>query len=246
MPSGGRLTIETSNAYVDDCYAKEAGLQSGQFALIAVTDTGAGMDEAVMAQAFDPFFTTKEVGRGTGLGLSQVYGFVRQSGGAVKIYSEPGVGTTVKIYLPRHHGAAPHAVEQAQTQPPLTGNANEVIMVVEDDPRVRAVSVDALRELGYSVIEAADPIEALHLIEKDRSISLLFTDVVMPGMSGRELVERLRQIGLAVPVLYTTGYTRNAIVHNGILDPNIQLLSKPFTIEELARKVRLILDENSH
>ena len=198
-----------------------------------------------MAEAFDPFFTTKEVGKGTGLGLSQVYGFVRQSGGAVKIYSEPGVGTTVKIYLPRHHGATPHAVEPVQTQQPLTGSANEVIMVVEDDPRVRAVSVDALRELGYSVIEAADLAQALHLVEKDRSISLLFTDVVMPGMSGRELVERLRQIGLTVPVLYTTGYTRNAIVHNGILDPNIQLLSKPFTIEELARKVRLILDENS-
>jgi CheY-like chemotaxis protein len=197
------------------------------------------MDEAVIAQAFDPFFTTKDVGKGTGLGLSQVYGFVRQSGGAVKIYSEPGVGTTVKVYLPRHHGTVPHSVEQDLTQPPMAGHANEVIMVVEDDPRVRAISVDALRELGYSVIEAADP-------ENGRAISLLFTDVVMPGMSGRELVDRLRQIGLTVPVLYTTGYTRNAIVHNGILDPHVQLLSKPFTIEELARKVRMILDENSH
>jgi PAS domain S-box-containing protein len=246
MPRGGRLTIETSNAYIDDRYAKDVGLQSGQFVLIAVTDTGTGMDEAIIAQAFDPFFTTKDVGKGTGLGLSQVYGFVRQSGGAVKIYSEPGVGTTLKVYLPRHHGTALHSVEQDLPQQPMTGDADEVIMVVEDDPRVRAISVDALRELGYSVIEAADPAQALRLVENGRAISLLFTDVVMPGMSGRELVDRLRQIGLTVPVLYTTGYTRNAIVHNGILDPHTQLLSKPFTIEELARKVRMILDENSH
>ncbi|WP_245409190.1 GAF domain-containing protein [Shinella sp. WSJ-2] len=243
MPGGGRLTIETSNAYVDERYAKETGLQSGQFVLIAVTDTGTGMEEAVMAQAFDPFFTTKEVGKGTGLGLSQVYGFVRQSGGLVKIYSEPHIGTTVKIYLPRHHGAVSHLAEQVQPQQPLSGQASEVIMVVEDDLRVRAISVDALRELGYTVIEAADAAHALHLVEGGQLISLLFTDVVMPGMSGRELVDRLRRIGATFPVLYTTGYTRNAIVHNGILDPHIQLLSKPFTVEELARKVRLMLDE---
>ncbi|MGD9476378.1 GAF domain-containing protein [Shinella sp. G-2] len=245
MPTGGRLTIETSNAYVDDRYAKEAGLQSGQFVLIAVTDTGVGMNETVMAQAFDPFFTTKDVGKGTGLGLSQVYGFVRQSGGEVKIYSEPGVGTTMKVYLPRHHGVAAHIVEQDRTQQPLPGYANEVVMVVEDDPRVRAISTDALRELGYTVVEAVDAAHALRLIEEGQPISLLFTDVVMPGMSGRELVDRLRQKGLAVPVLYTTGYTRNAIVHNGVLDPHTQLLSKPFTVEELARKVRAILDHRS-
>ena len=242
MPNGGRLTIETSNAYVDDRYARQANLESGQFVLIAVTDTGTGMDEAVVAKAFDPFYTTKAVGKGTGLGLSQVYGFVRQSGGAVKLYSETGVGTTVKVYLPRHYGALA-SVEGAEVAQHLSaGRASEVILVVEDDERVRAVSADALRELGYTVIEAADGAEALRIIEAGQALSLLFTDVVMPGMSGRELVDQLRMKGLSVPVLYTTGYTRNAIVHNGILEPHTQLLPKPFTIDDLARKVRSILD----
>jgi PAS domain S-box-containing protein len=246
MPSGGRLTIETSNAYVDERYAREAGLETGQFVLIAVTDTGTGMDEPVIAKAFDPFYTTKDVGKGTGLGLSQVYGFVRQSGGAVKLYSEVGVGTTVKIYLPRHYGAAAAATEPSgPTQPLAAGRASEVVMIVEDDERVRAVSGDALRELGYTVIEAASPMEALKILEDGKAISLLFTDVVMPGMSGRELVDRLRAAGMDMPVLYTTGYTRNAIVHNGILEPNTQLLTKPFTIEDLASKVRLVLDAKS-
>lgn len=242
MPDGGRLTIETSNAYVDDRYARQANLDSGQFVLIAVTDTGIGMDEAVIAKAFDPFYTTKPVGKGTGLGLSQVYGFVRQSGGSVKLYSEPGIGTTVKIYLPRHYGAAAARAEPAASQHPLPGHASEVIMVVEDDARVRAVSADALRELGYTVIEAADAMEALNVIAAGQKISLLFTDVVMPGLSGRDLVDRLRESGVRVPVLYTTGYTRNAIVHNGVLDPRIQLLTKPFTIDDLAKKIRLVLD----
>jgi GAF domain-containing protein/ActR/RegA family two-component response regulator len=242
MPDGGRLTIETSNAYVDDHYAREANLETGQFVLIAVTDTGSGMEAAVAAKAFDPFYTTKETGKGTGLGLSQVYGFVRQSGGAVRLYSETGVGTAVKIYLPRHFGVAPASPER-KAQPGLSpGRPGEVIMVVEDDERVRAVSADALRELGYTVIEAANAAEALAIIEGGQVISLLFTDVVMPGMSGRELVERLRDSGIEMPVLYTTGYTRNAIVNNGVLEPHTQLLTKPFTIEDLAEKIRSVLD----
>ncbi len=245
MPNGGRLTIETANIYVDERYARDAGLETGQFVLIAVTDTGTGMADAVVAKAFDPFYTTKAVGKGTGLGLSQVYGFVRQSGGAVKLYSEIGVGTTVKVYLPRHYGAIAAAEENNAVQHLSPGSEGEVIMVVEDDDRVRAVSADALRELGYTVIEAADGAEALRIIEGGQTLSLLFTDVVMPGMSGRELVDQLRTRGVSVPVLYTTGYTRNAIVHNGILEPHTQLLPKPFTIEDLANKIRSILDVKS-
>jgi PAS domain S-box-containing protein len=243
MPAGGRLTIETSNAYVDERYAREASLEIGQFVLIAVTDTGFGMDASVVAKAFDPFYTTKEVGKGTGLGLSQVYGFVRQSGGTVKLYSEPGVGTSAKIYLPRFYGAATHTGPKSEASPHLSGGrADEIIMVVEDDERVRAISADALRELGYTVIEAANAKDALRLVEGGQPLSLLFTDVVMPGMSGRQLVDRLRAGGINVPVLYTTGYTRNAIVHNGILEPHTQLLTKPFTIEDLASKIRSVLD----
>jgi PAS domain S-box-containing protein len=241
MPKGGKLTIETSNAFVDATFAREFAITPGQYVLIAVADTGAGMTEEVMARAFDPFYTTKGVGKGTGLGLSQVYGFVRQSGGHVKIYSETGVGTTVKIYLPRHYGEADEA--EAKAAPASYGGlASEVVMVVEDEARVRTVSVEALRDLGYGVIEAAGPAEALRILEQGTEIALLFTDVVMPEMSGRELAGRARELLPDLKVLYTTGYTRNAIVHNGILDPGTSLLTKPFSIDELAGTVRRILD----
>jgi PAS domain S-box-containing protein len=242
MPQGGRLTIETSNAFVDDAFAKEFAIPAGQYVLIAVADTGAGMTPDVIAKAFDPFFTTKGVGRGTGLGLSQVYGFVRQSGGHVKIYSEPGVGTTVKIYLPRHYGDAAESIKAHAPAALHRGLPTEIVMVVEDEERVRAVSVEALRELGYGVIEANGPREALRLLDEGRNVSLLFTDVVMPEMSGRELADIARRKRPELKVLYTTGYTRNAIVHNGILDPGTSLLTKPFSIEELATKVRAMLD----
>lgn len=245
MPTGGRLTIETSNAHVDEQYARAAGLKIGQFVLVAVTDTGIGMDEDVVAKAFDPFYTTKEVGKGTGLGLSQVYGFVRQSGGAVKLYSEVGVGTTVKIYLPRHYGSALVAAAAEAVLQLAPGRPDETIMVVEDDERVRTVSADALRELGYTVVEAANAADAIERIDGGQPVSLLFTDVVMPGMSGRQLVDHLQAKGMDIAVLYTTGYTRNAIVHNGILEPDTHLLTKPFTIEELASKVRTVLDMKS-
>jgi PAS domain S-box-containing protein len=242
MPAGGRLTIETGNIYIDERYAREASLTAGQFVLIAVTDSGTGMVPEVIAKAFDPFYTTKEVGKGTGLGLSQVYGFVRQSGGTVKIYSEVGVGSTIKIYLPRYYGEAAGEPALKGSDQLVLGKPSEVILVVEDEARVRAVSAEGLRELGYTVIESALPADALRLIEEGQVVSLLFTDVVMPGMSGRELADRIRALRPALPVLYTTGYTRNAIVHNGILEPGTQLLTKPFSIRDLAAKVRAVLD----
>ena len=243
MAGGGKLTIETSNAFIDDVYSKEYAIPSGQYVMIAVADTGMGMAQDVIAKAFDPFFTTKGVGKGTGLGLSQVYGFVRQSGGHVKIYSEIGVGTTVKIYLPRYYGeTVAAAAKSEQPAAALRGLPSEVVLVVEDDDRVRAVSIEALKELGYSVIEATTPIEALRKLEGGLKVSLLFTDVVMPDMSGRELADLARRIYPDLKVLYTTGYTRNAIVHNGILDPGTSLLTKPFSVDELSAKVRAILD----
>jgi PAS domain S-box-containing protein len=242
MPNGGRLTIETSNAFVDDAFAKEFAIGPGQYVLIAVADTGAGMSRDVIGKAFDPFFTTKSVGKGTGLGLSQVYGFVRQSGGHVKIYSEVDVGTTVKIYLPRYYGEATETEVKANPTATYRGLPTEIIMVVEDEDRVRAVSVEALTELGYGVIEASRPSEALRKLEDGPKIALLFTDVVMPEMSGRELADMARKMHPDLKVLYTTGYTRNAIVHNGILDPGTSLLTKPFSLDELATKVRKILD----
>ena len=245
MPGGGRLTIETLNAFVDDAYAREYAIEAGQYVLIAVADTGAGMAPEVIAKAFDPFFTTKGAGRGTGLGLSQVYGFVRQSGGHVKIYSELGVGTSVKIYLPRLYGEAA-ATEQAKRLATVhRGLRSEIILVVEDEERVRALSVEALRELGYGVVEASGPRQALRMLDEGQQVTLLFTDVVMPDMSGRQLADRARVKRPNLKVLYTTGYTRNAIVHNGMLDPGTNLLTKPFSIEELAAKVRKILDDGA-
>jgi PAS domain S-box-containing protein len=243
MPEGGRLTIETQNAHIDERYAAaNLGVPAGQYVLIAVTDTGAGMPAEVIAKAFDPFFTTKPVGKGTGLGLSQVYGFVKQSGGHVKIYSEPGEGTTVKVYLPRLVGADADApVEGPAAALPL-GEGQEVILVVEDEPAVRQVSVDALTELGYRVIEADGAAAALRLLDGHPEIALLFTDVVMPDTNGRKLADEARRRRPDLRVLFTTGYTRNAVVHNGVLDPGVDLIGKPFTIEELAAKVRAILD----
>jgi len=241
MPNGGRLTIETSNAHIDARTAKEYAVPEGQYVLLGVTDTGTGMPPEVLAKAFDPFFTTKGVGKGTGLGLSQVYGFVRQSGGNVKIYSEQDVGTTIKVYLPRSFVGTAEEIKPV-VGPVHGGVPAEVVMVVEDDDRVRGMAVETLRELGYSVIEMRGPGEALEAIRAGRIPALLFTDVVMPEMSGRELVDKVRDLCPELKVLYTTGYTRNAIVHNGTLDFGTELLSKPYSIEELAAKVRAILD----
>jgi len=243
MPDGGRLTIETANAYLDEEYAKEhQEVTPGQYVMFSVTDTGVGMPPEVIARAFDPFYTTKGVGRGTGLGLSQVFGFVKQSGGHVKIYSEIGQGTSVKIYLPRWMG---ELTAQAATQSVADlpeGRPGEIILVVEDDERVRKVSVESLRELGYTVIHASSGAEALQILEQEPRIDLLFTDIVMPGMTGRVLADTASERLVGLKVLYTTGYTRNAVVHNGVLDAGVAFLPKPFTIQQLAAKVRQALD----
>jgi PAS domain S-box-containing protein len=243
MPDGGRLTIETGNVDADAVYvASNPGMAQGQYVLIAVTDTGAGMSAEVIAKAFDPFFTTKEVGRGTGLGLSQVYGFVRQSGGHVSIYSEQGQGTSVKICLPRDQAGEDEAAADPAAPPAARGDFSELVLVVEDEPAVRRLSVDALGELGYRVLAADGAAEALRLLDAEPDIALLFTDVVMPEMNGNRLAEEARRRRPGLKVLFTTGYTRDAVVNNGVLDPGVALVSKPFTMDELATKVRSILD----
>ena len=243
MAGGGKLTIETGNADLDERYARaHAEVTPGQYTMISVTDTGIGMTPEVMGQAFDPFFTTKAPGKGTGLGLSQVLGFVKQSNGHVKIYSEVGRGTTVKVYLPRFTGEGPTAVAVDDGAPSPLGQREELILVVEDDAGVRNLSVEALRELGYSVIQTGSPGEALREIERRPEITLLFTDIVMPEMTGRELAEKALALRPGLKVLYTTGYTRNAVVHNGIVDIGTAFLPKPFTIDHLAFKVRQTID----
>ena len=242
MPGGGKLTIETGNAHIDDDYARDYEIPSGQYVMIAVSDTGSGMPPDVIEKAFDPFFTTKAVGKGTGLGLSQVFGFVRQSGGHVKIYSEVGHGTTVKVYLPRFYGPEPQ-VQPKVVEAPRGGSLTEIILVVEDEERVRNYSIEALRELGYTVVHASNGAAALRLINAGQHVTLLFTDVVMPEMTGRQLADEAVKRIPGLKVLYTTGYTRNAVVHNGVLDPGTNFLPKPFGIDQLAAKVRSVLDE---
>ena len=244
MDGKGKLTIETANTHLDDAYAAlHDEVTPGQYVVVCVTDTGGGMPPEVIARAFDPFYTTKTVGKGTGLGLSQVYGFVRQSGGHVKIYSEIGQGTTVKIYMPRWTGAdaAPNLGAAPLDELPRASEG-ETIFVVEDEERVRLVTVDTLRDLGYTIAHAANGEEALKLLEQQPRVDLLFTDIVMPGMTGRELADAALARRPGLKVLYTTGYTKNAVVHNGMLDAQVAFLAKPFTVEGLAIKVRTVLD----
>jgi signal transduction histidine kinase len=242
MPDGGRLTIETANAYLDSDYAVAEGAKPGQFVMIAVTDTGCGMTREIIDRALEPFFTTKPVGKGTGLGLSQVYGFVRQSGGHLKIYSEPRQGTTVKIYLPRLFAAEAPTEPPKAPVPPAPGDRRRVLLV-EDDERVRAFTEEALRDLGYDVVAAESAREALAQVAKAPDVDLLLTDVVMPETNGRELAEQVLKLRPGLPVLYMTGFTRNAVVHNGVLDPGVNLMAKPFTLDQLAAKVREALDQ---
>jgi signal transduction histidine kinase len=243
MPDGGRLTIETANCHLDDNYARaHIEVPAGQYVLIALTDNGCGMPPDVVAKAFDPFFTTKGAGKGTGLGLSQVHGFVKQSGGHVKIYSEPGEGTTIKLYLPRFHGTEEIAAERTTDGPVPRGDAGMLILVVEDEERARQVTVESLRELGYTVVDAGSAASALKILDEQPGVRLLFTDIVLPDVNGRKLAEEAVRRVPGIKVLYTTGYTPNAIVHNGVVDPGVQLMSKPFTLEQLARKVHAVLD----
>ncbi|WP_427184914.1 response regulator [Bordetella bronchialis] len=240
MHGHGKLTIEAGNALLDDDYAlRHADVKPGQYVMVAVTDTGEGMTPEVLEQVFEPFFTTKPEGRGTGLGLSMVYGFIKQSNGHIKIYSEPGQGTTVRLYLPRERQEEDLATE-VDTGPIAGGT--ETILVVEDDEEVRATVVDMLAELGYSVLKAKDAQSALAIVGSGVPIDLLFTDVVMPGpLRSPELARKTRERLPNVAVLFTSGYTENAIVHGGRLDEGIDLLSKPYTREALARKIRHVL-----
>ena len=243
MPDGGKLTIEAANIFFDERYALDADIPPGQYVGIFVSDTGTGMTSEVAAQAFDPFFTTKEPGRGTGLGLSQVYGFIKQSGGHVKIYSELGAGTTIKLYLPRYFPSEIAAEGEAQNAAPAPAQSQgETILVVEDDVDVRTSTVEMLKELGYRVLEATDGAEGLRLLDPRPEIALILTDVGLPGgMNGREFADEARR-RINVKVLFTSGYARNAIVHHGRLDPGVEFIAKPFTFAALAAKVRRLLD----
>jgi signal transduction histidine kinase/ActR/RegA family two-component response regulator len=246
MPDGGKLTIETANAYLDAAYVSEnAGAQEGQHVLVSVTDTGSGMTPEIAANAFDPFFTTKGGAKGTGLGLSQVFGFVKQSGGHIKIYTELGRGTTVKIYLPRYFGRDVESMRPRPGADPIPmGSAATTVLVVEDEPRMLMLTVEAFQDLGYSVLHANGAATALGIIAEHPDIALLFTDVVMPDMSGRTLAEEALKRRPNLKVIYTTGFSRNGVIHGGVLDHDVNFLPKPFTVEELARKVAAALRED--
>jgi signal transduction histidine kinase len=242
MPHGGKLTIETVNADLDDAYAQaHVPLVAGRYAMLAVSDTGIGMDTQVKAHIFEPFFTTKEKGKGTGLGLATVYGIVKQTDGYIWVYSEPGQGTSFKIYLPRAAAAAEPPAPKPLAPASLAGS--ETVLLAEDEAAVRNFTRRVLAAHGYTVLTAADGQEALHLAERHAGpIHLLLTDVVMPNMGGRELAERLVAARHEMKVLYLSGYTDDAIVHHGVLEPGIAFLQKPFTLQGLARKLREVLD----
>lgn len=241
MEGAGKLTLELGNAMLDDQYAQQHGdVAPGQYVVLAVSDTGCGMDPATLERAFEPFFTTKPDGQGTGLGLSMTYGFVKQSSGHIKIYSEPGHGTTIRIYLPRSHQAELQVTDTRSS--PATGGS-ETILVVEDDLAVQTAVVDMLVDMGYRVLKAPDALSALTILQSGMPVDLLFTDVVMPGaVRSPELARQARILLPNIKVLFTSGYTQNAIVHGGRLDPGVELLSKPYRREDLARKVRHVLD----
>jgi signal transduction histidine kinase/CheY-like chemotaxis protein len=243
MPDGGKLTIETANAHLDDAYCKQnPEINAGQYVMIAITDTGSGMTQEVASRVFDPFFTTKPSGKGTGLGLSQAYGFIKQSRGHIKIYSEVGTGTTLKIYLPRLVGGTME-IKRTTAEPTQTGNRGEIILVVEDDAMMRRLSAEALHELGYTVFESENATNALAILDRETDIQLLFTDVVMPDINGKKLADEAQRRRPGLKVLFTTGYTANAVVHGGVLDQGVQFISKPFSLDQLAAKVRAVLDE---
>jgi len=241
MPVGGQLTLETRHVDVDPIAARQmVELAPGPYEVLSIGDTGVGMDAATVARVFEPFFTTKAVGKGTGLGLATAYGIIKQSGGHVTVYSEPGSGATFRIYLPRTETSesAPVAVEEAAAR-----RGTEVVLLAEDDANLRALTRDILASSGYTVLESQDVEDALRIAERqDGTVHLLLTDVVMPHMSGRALAEAVRRFRPDVKVLYMSGYTDDAIVHHGVLDPGIALLQKPFTPAVLARKVREVLD----
>jgi PAS domain S-box-containing protein len=245
MPEGGKLTIETCNAHLDDAYtAAQRDVNPGQYVCICVTDTGTGMAQDVIERAFDPFFTTKPIGQGTGLGLSMVYGFARQSEGHAKIYSEVGQGTTIKIYLPRYRGETEAEIEAATLAEAPRAVSGETVLVVEDEPVVRSLIVEVLGDLGYNTMEAADGTEGLKLLQSRRQIDLLVTDVGLPGLNGRQLADAARGTRPNLKVLFITGYAENATLAAGFLEPGMQMITKPFAVDALAQKIRSIITED--
>jgi len=245
MPRGGKLTLETSNAVLDETYARgHQPVEPGRYVMLAVSDTGTGMSEQTLTRIFEPFYTTKEVGKGTGLGLSMVYGIVKQSGGYIWVYSEPNQGTTFKIYLPRVDQPAEDA--GAEKQPASVSRGTETLLLVEDDPQLRELSSSVLKHYGYNVLVAATPEEGIAISQANHhDLRLLVTDVVMPRINGRQLAERIQKVCPRIRVLYISGYTDNAIVHYGVLDPGLWFLPKPFTLSALVAKVREVLDSPS-
>jgi PAS domain S-box-containing protein len=246
MPDGGKLTVEANNVSADEEYCRtNPELAPGQYVIICVTDTGSGMTREVLDHVFEPFFTTKEPGHGTGLGLSQVYGFVKQSGGHVKIYSEVGQGTSIRMYFPRHYGDARSSADEAEEVLP-GGEKVETILVVEDDGDLREYVTQTLRELNYRVLSASSAQAALTLLlQEEPKVDLLLTDVVMPGINGRELGRRAQQIRPTIKILYMTGYSRNAVVHQGRLEEGVDLLEKPISQAKLALRIREMLDRSA-
>ena len=243
MSDGGRLTIETANGHLDDAYASlHPDVHPGQYVVLSVTDTGVGMSEAIKQRIFEPFYTTKPIGKGTGLGLSQLFGFVKQSGGHVAVYSEPGEGTSFKLYLRRHHG---EVVEDLPSGPSELSRAesNETVLVVEDEDTVRLLVVDVLDELGYDAHEATDAEAALRVLESNARIDLLVTDVGLPGLNGRQLADRARELRPGLKILFITGYAHNAAVGNGLLEPGMEVVTKPFAVEQLVDKIGRMIRE---
>jgi PAS domain S-box-containing protein len=242
MPDGGKLTIETCNAHLDEAYiAAQRDVRPGQYVCICVTDTGTGMPQDVIGRAFDPFFTTKPIGQGTGLGLSMVYGFARQSEGHAKIYSEVGQGTTIKIYLPRYRGETDAEIEAATLAEAPRAESGETVLVVEDEPVVRSLIIEVLEDLGYRTLEAADGPEGLKILQSRRHIDLLITDVGLPGLNGRQLADAARERRRDLKVLFITGYAENATLAAGFLEPGMQMITKPFAVDALAQRIRSII-----
>jgi CheY-like chemotaxis protein len=242
MPDGGRLTIETANKWLDGRSGRERDLAPGQYLSLCVTDTGSGMTPEIASRAFEPFFTTKPLGIGTGLGLSMVYGFARQSGGQVRIYSEVGQGTTMCVYLPRHAG------DEREEEPPqqpaaFRAEQGKTVLVVDDEPTVRMLVGEVLKELGYTAVEMGDGPAALEVLRSTTPIDLLITDVGLPGgLNGRQVADAARALRPGLKVLFITGYAENAAIGNGHLEPGMQVLTKPFTIHELTRRIEQLIE----
>jgi PAS domain S-box-containing protein len=244
MPDGGTLTVETGNSHLDRAYAaKHQDIEAGQYVCVSVTDTGTGMSPTTVAKAFEPFFTTKALGRGTGLGLSMIYGFAKQSGGHAKIYSEIGKGTTVKLYLPRYRGEAEAEEPIPELSDVYNAHTNETVLVVEDEFVVRELIVEVLKELGYSTLEADDGTAALKILDSKQRIDLLISDIGLPGLNGRQIVDAARETRPSLKVLFMTGYAENAAIAAGFLEPGMSMITKPFAMEALATRIREILEK---